>query len=215
MIVVTGAGRCGSSLMMQTLHLLGVPMIGDPEKDQGRNTLMSEDSSGELRKQIINMNPKGYWELAIKDIYNMIDFGWPDHEGKAIKIMGAAFTELNTPDIEKVIYCKRRDRDVQARGLHKLSQVDLQIKEETNSSNVYVNWFKGKTVDDVYSRQELTLKHIDYIIKHDKIPTLDVVFEDIVTNPTMEIERVVQFLNLDVDISKAVNNVDVRNEISV
>ena len=70
MIVVTGAGRCGSSLMMQTLHLLGVPMIGDPENDKGRNTLMSDDVTGELTKKIIDANPKGYWELAIKDIYD-------------------------------------------------------------------------------------------------------------------------------------------------
>ena len=215
MIVVTGAGRCGSSLMMQTLHLLGVPMIGDPENDKGRNTLMEEDPTGILANQLIDMNPKGYWELAIKDIYNMVDFGFPEHKGKAIKIMAAAFTELNTNDIEKVIFCHRRDRVTQAEGLHKISQLDLQIKENHGSSNVYVDWFKGKSVDDVYARQELTLKHIEYIINHDNLTRLDVVFEDIVTNPNEEIGKVVQFLELDVDISKAVNNVDVRNEASV
>lgn len=215
MIVVTGAGRCGSSLMMQTLHLLGVPMIGDPENDKGRNTLMADDSTGNLAKKLIDLNPKGYWELPIKDIYKMTDFGFPEHRGKGIKIMGAAFTELNTHDIERVIYCKRKDRVTQAEGLHKISQIDLQIKEESGSSNVYIDWFKGKSVDDVYSQQELTMIHIDYILKHDKIPTLDIIFEDIVTNPRPEIEKVVQFLNLDVDISKAIDNVDVRNEVSV
>jgi endo-1,4-beta-mannosidase len=145
----------------------------------------------------------------------MIDFGFPEHEGKAIKIMAAAFSELNTNDIEKVIFCHRRDRVTQAEGLHKISQLDLEIKEKHGSSNVYIDWFKGKSVDDVYARQELTMKHIEYIINHDKLPRLDIMFEDIVTNPRQEIEKVVQFLELDVDISKAINNVDVRNEASV
>ena len=215
MIVVTGAGRCGSSLMMQTLHLLGVPMIGDPENDKGRNTLMDEDSSGILAKQIIKMNPKGYWELPINDVYNMIDFGFKDHEGKAIKILAAPFTQLNFNDIDKVIYCKRRDRETQAKGVWDMSRIDLRIKAENNSSNRYIDWFENKTVDDIRNRQDLMIRHLEYTLRHYKIPVLDIVFEDIVTNPRKEIEKVVQFLDLDVDISKAIDNVDVRNEASI
>lgn len=215
MIVVTGAGRCGSSLMMQTLYHLGVPMLGTPETDTGCNTMLKEDPTGILAQQIIDMNPKGYWELPIKEIYKMIDFGFPEHVGCAVKIMGAAFSDLNTNDIENVIFCKRRDRDTQAEGLHKMAQLDLEIKKRNNTTNTYIDWFENKTVDDVFMRQQLTLHHIEHILKEENVNYIEVVFEDIVSNPQPEIERVVQFLNLDVDISKAVDNVDVRNEISV
>ena len=201
--------------MMQTLHLLGVPMIGDPENDKGRNTLMSDDVTGELTKKIIDANPKGYWELAIKDIYDMIDDGFGNHEGRAIKIMGAAFTEIPTENIEKVIFCKRRDRMTQAEGLHRIAQIDLEIKEIHGSSNAYIDWFKGKSVQDVYSIQQLTLNHITHVLKRDGIETLDIIFDDVVTNPQPEIEKVVRFLELDVDISAALENVDTRNETSV
>tara|TARA_Y100000593_G_C4297612_1_gene331498 strand:- start:810 stop:1460 length:651 start_codon:yes stop_codon:yes gene_type:complete len=216
MIVVTGAGRCGSSLMMQTLSLLGVPMIGNPEKDFGVNTMMHEDSEGILAARLMKMNPKGYWELPISEIYQMVDNGFPEHTGHAIKVMGAAFTQLDTDDIERVIFCKRRDRLTQAEGLHKLSQIDLQIKDGSNSKDLpYIDWFRNKNVSDVFGRQELTLNHIQYVLSTDEVPTLDIFFEDIVSNPKPEIEKVVHFLNLDVDISKAIENVDVRNEASV
>ena len=201
--------------MMQTLHLLGVPMIGDPENDTGRNTLMEDDHIGELSKQIIEANPKGYWELAIKDIYNLIDNGFDNHTGRAIKIMGAAFTELPTENIEKVIFCKRRDRVTQAEGLWRIAQIDLEIKETQGSSNPYVDWFKDRSVQDIYTLQQLTLNHIEHILNRENIDVIDIVFEDIVSNPQPEIEKVVRFLELDVDISKAVENVDVRNEASV
>jgi len=201
--------------MMQTLHLLGVPMLGDSENDKGRNTLMNDDPTGELTQQIIEANPKGYWELDIKDIYDMIDNGFGNHKGRAIKTIGATFTEIPPENIEKVIFCKRKDRIIQAEGLHRIAQIDLNIKEKYGSSNVYIDWFKDKSVQDIYSIQQLTLNHITHILKRDKLESLDIVFEDIVTNPEPEIKKVVRFLELDVDISKAVDNVDTRNEISI
>lgn len=201
--------------MMQTLHLLGVPMIGDPEVDTGRNTLMKDDHIGELSKKLVAANPKGYWELDIHDLYKLIDNGFGDHEGRAIKIMGAAFTEVPAENIEKVIFCRRKDRMTQAEGLWNIAQIDLEIKETQGSSNEFVDYFKDKSIQDVYTMQELTMNHAGYIIEKEHLDTLDIVFEDIVTNPRPEIEKVVRFLNLDVDISKAVKNVDTRNETSV
>ena len=129
--------------------------------------------------------------------------------------MGGVFTEVPTENIEKVILCERKDRVTQAEGLWKVAQLDLNIKETQGSSNSYIDWFKGRSIQDVYSLQQLTLNFIEHILKRDCIDTLRITFEDIVTNPQPEIEKVVRFLELDVDISKAVENVDVRNEASI
>tara|TARA_R100000234_G_C5003213_1_gene181297 strand:- start:4978 stop:5625 length:648 start_codon:yes stop_codon:yes gene_type:complete len=214
-IVVTGAGRCGSSLMMQTLHLLGVPMIEDPENDRGRNTLMDADDTGKIAEKIIAANPKGYWELPIKDVYHKINHGFGEHNGRAIKIIGSIFTEVAPAKVEKVILCLRKSSYEQAEGLLNLAKLDLEIRDKNPNTMPYIEWFRGRDVNDVLMLQRTQLNHIYNNVTENKIPLLEIMFDDIVTNPQPEIEKVVRFLGLDVDISKAVENVDVRNETSV
>ena len=42
------------------------------------------------------------------------------------------------------------------------------------------------------------------------IPTIDICFEDMLNDPEGEIKSLVRFLDIDVDITEAVNNVDKR-----
>ena len=190
-------------------------MIGDPENDKGRNTLMADDRTGEVAKEIIAANPKGYWELPIKDVYNKINYGFGNHKGKALKSLGSMFVEIDPTQIEKVILCSRKSSYSQAEGLLNLAKLDLKIRADNPNTLPYIEWFRGRTVNDVLKLQHLQENHITHVINQNNIPILEIIFEDIVTNPQPEIERVVRFLELDVDISKAIQNVDVRNETSI
>jgi len=215
LIVVTGAGRCGSSLMMQTLHLLGVPMLGDPENDKGRNTLKDYDKSGKIAEKIIDVNPKGYWELPINTLYDNLSYGFGDHCGKAIKVLSGLFTDIDATAVEKVILCRRSNTYKQAEKILELANLDLEIRDSNPDTSPLIEWYRGKTIMDIVLVQDLQLNYTRHIIKTNNIPSLDILFEDIVSNPQEEIEKVVRFLELDVDISRAVENVDVRNETSV
>ena len=190
-------------------------MIGDPENDMGRNTLKDHDESGVLAKQILDVNPKGYWELPIDVIYDTLDNNFSNHHGKAIKILSGLFTCIDPTVVEKVILCRRSNTYNQAEKILELANLDLEIRDNNTNTSPLIEWYRGKTVMDIVLVQDLQLQHTRRIINTNNIPSIDILFEDIVTNPKPEIEKVVRFLNLDVDISEALNNVDVRNEISV
>ena len=127
MILVTGTGRCGTSLMMQTLYHLGVPLIGNPQDDNNTHCQWGSYDivvSEELNKKTKEFNPKGYWELALNTIVDVCQKGFKEsYTGQAIKIVGALVTIINTQDIEKVIICKRKNRTRQAESMYDLAQV--------------------------------------------------------------------------------------------
>ena len=226
MILVTGTGRCGSSLMMQTLCYLGVPLIGDPENYNNVHCLwnsyqLKDDEveavtvkiSEELDFVAREMNPKGYWELPLDDIITRCKKGFGSKDkGQAIKIIGGLVSELGTEDIEKIILCTRRNREAQAKSTLKLGQTDMQIAESSGVEGAHFSdWYREKTYIDVMSMQTTQGCMLDNLITNYGIPSIDVCFEDILENPKREIQSVVHFLELgDVDISEAVDNVDKR-----
>lgn len=92
MYVVTGCFRSGTSLCLQTMALLGVPMAAPkflPEHDN-----------------IKEFNPNGFYELNDYD-------GVKDerHEGKAIKLFGKQLYDTPKWLIKKLIYIERRKED--------------------------------------------------------------------------------------------------------
>jgi len=226
MILVTGTGRCGSSLMMQTLYYLGVPLVGDPKVDNDEhlfwgaynivnreNTDVKVKASPELDKKARSFNPKGYWELDMLTIIDHCRKGFGEQNiGHVIKITGALVTELQTNDIEKMIICKREDTVKQAESMMDLAKIDIQIAEENNlKSPNFTEWYKDKTYLDVMTMQTTQGIMLDSLAMNYDIPSIPVYFEDMLKNPEKEIKELVQFLELgDVDISEAINNVDKR-----
>ena len=91
MIAVTGGSRSGTSLMMQTLKILGIPVIGEKF---GANTY-------------IEGNPKGYWEPSA-DISNE---GVHEPLDGAIKLFGYSLYKSNQDCIDHVIMCTRDESD--------------------------------------------------------------------------------------------------------
>ena len=200
MILVTGAGRCGSSLMMQTLNLLGFPLYGEPGD---YNSITDHDKEESKR-----VNPKGFYEIPVEDIIKLLETGFDEtSKGKAIKILGSIGWLLDPKDIEKAILCLRRDREAQAISLHNLANLELsmQKKYKDNRLSKYLTMYKGKSVRDVKTLQDDTLRLLHDVLSHTN--HIVVYFEDILSNPHHEIQRVADFLEIDTPIDKAVDNV--------
>lgn len=90
MIVVTGSARTGTSLLMQTLLILGY-------KTPAKPFLKEHD-------EIKQYNPKGFFEL-----YHEIMGGVQHHkwEGQAVKLFPSILAFTNIDYISKMIVCKR------------------------------------------------------------------------------------------------------------
>ena len=89
MIVVTGTFRSGTSLMMQTLKLLGINIVGNKFDKWNRE----------------RWNPKGYWELPVDDTIDGIKDN--RYEGKGIKLFVQQLTKTNPNLFSKAIRCTR------------------------------------------------------------------------------------------------------------
>ena len=92
MIVVSSSPRCGSSLCMQTLDLLGVPMAAPK--------FLVEHTD------IREFNPNGFYEINSEQ-------GVTDerYKGKAIKLFGAQLWRTKKELIDKLIFIDRNKED--------------------------------------------------------------------------------------------------------
>ena len=131
--VVSGEPRSGTSLMMQTLELLGVPVAGDKFPQEGRDDArITEMPPGKERDRAEaqqkarldhakKMNPRGFYELpgiVMGGLRHMRD----DLKGKAIKVVTNGLYERELPNgraagtplalVDKVIFCLRDPRHI-------------------------------------------------------------------------------------------------------
>jgi hypothetical protein len=210
MILVTGAGRCGSSLMMQTLELLDVPLVAPVGNC---NTLVWQSDSVEYQERWKEMNPKGIYEVPIDFLLEYIRNGWtPEefHTGKAVKILSTLVSCIKPELIEKIIICSRKDRDRQAESMYDLAQLELEVSEITGLDNPYTLSYRGKSLADMKEGQDATLDVIYHVVGKNNIPTIEVHYEDMLEDPEKEIDCIACFLETNVDITNAVNNVNTR-----
>lgn len=94
MLVVTGAPRTGTSMMMQTLEILGVPVTGEKFSELNCHKAY---------------NPKGYYELDAVEISEGIKDD--RYKGKAIKLFQQGLRNTLEKHINKLIVCKRYPND--------------------------------------------------------------------------------------------------------
>jgi hypothetical protein len=200
LIVVTGAGRCGSSMLMQTLYHLGVPMFGDPLGGE-HNTLAPLDPTGIYARKIREKNPNGYWELDIEFVLDSVKkpFGM-NGAGKALKALAATFPSIPKRNIDLAILCLRRDRNKQAQSMHELIQLEGKIADDSEQDLGHIGErikaIQHWTVDDVRRNQNLALDVITKKLTEESILTHTVYFEDMKKKPKEEIESLVSSLNL-------------------
>lgn len=108
MIIVTGL-RSGTSLMMQTLKILGTPITGVDYHD--------EFSHKEL-------NPKGYWNLTMSETVGGIQHN--KYKGMAVKLGGADLYQTKENLIDRIIWCRRNKTDT-IESIKKLLELNQHI----------------------------------------------------------------------------------------
>lgn len=200
--IVSGEPRSGTSLMMQTLKLLGMT-IWHKER---------ENISQELRKQSELLNPKGFYELPIvskginltkiqeknPSFYQEII----DNDNSVIKLVthGLINTDINL--INKIIFCTRDPRAIA------WSQTDL-------VQNVMVS---GKDGEWIYPKLNITCN--SYIVNIyrflQKLPEFPkkiiyIDYQNMNEQPDVEINKIIEFLEIsptEKQIQDAINNVD-------
>jgi len=157
MIIVTGL-RSGTSLIMQTLKLLGVPVVGFKFHD--------DFSHAEL-------NPKGYYDLPISETWEGLNTN--KHKGKAVKLGGYQLSKTHPKYVDKVIVCDRNKKATTS-SILRLMKADYNISrikptvenaELAYNSNKYLidEYIKAKTniriqYEDMIERSELAVYKI-------------------------------------------------------
>ncbi len=212
MIAVVGAGRCGTSLMMQTLELLGVPLYGAPGS-RGSHQLWQEwhKLAGiEIPKDISNThNLKGYYEVSVGEINNFI-YGNKTTD-KAVKFTCLDIIDIPLDKLTHIIYCYREDIKAAAASMDKLAKSDLEYAKEMGYENVFANIYSDISLEDWLDHMNRYTKLITSWLKSSAVPYIKVKFEDITTNPEPIIKHIGDFLNFDdPNISAALKNVDKR-----
>lgn len=135
MIVVTGAPRTGTSLVMQTLALLGVPMAAPKFIP--------------LHEPIRHFNPNGFYEL---EFYGGIKTN--EYKDKAIKLFGYQYATTDKSLISKTIITTR-NKDEAVNSYNKLSSL-LPEEYHVNASDLYdANVFYINSVKDDYLELDL------------------------------------------------------------
>lgn len=210
MIAVIGAGRCGTSLMMQTLDILGVPLLGNP---QGRATHQLWQAYFKNKKELdpisVQHNAKGYYELSFEEIGGII-YGcpWSYEYGKAVKFTTDRVVDINSSRLEKVIFCKRKSLQKAAESMHLLAQSDLDYAKR-HDLNSFANLYTTMTAKNWRQHMLMFNKLVESWLEDNDIPTLTVWFENMLENTEPTIQKVADFLEIDrPNLSAALKNVD-------
>lgn len=190
-LAITGEPRSGTSLMMQTLELLGIPC----EKQR----VFASDQK-RVSERADYLNPKGFYEVpgvVVRGVRN----GAERFYGKALKLVATGMVRTNPEHIEKVIVCTRDPREVAD------SQTML-------SSNISVaqdgGWgFSPQFQMPLAARYIIEMGYLCAWL-HQHMDTEDILcvdFADMHENPRAEIDRLCKFLGVPL-VESAVHNVD-------
>jgi hypothetical protein len=215
MIVVSGMPRSGSSLMMQTLKHLGVPLVGVGDYDfQGNSYLHSQDISIEDQDKVSKHNPQGYYDIPFEDHSK---YFFESYEGEAMKLLGpVAVMIIPKENVEKVILCDRRGRDAQALSFMKLAMLDVEIiDKEVEAGHIDPHSLRVKSIR---SYRNLELQQFKNIVnfgsasiarwwRDTDIKVLKIFYEDMIDTPELTVKTIRKFLGISGSIEEAVNNI--------
>lgn len=178
MIIVTGL-RSGTSLIMQTLKILGVPVAGYAYHDE----FMHKD-----------LNPRGYWNLPMAETLGGINHH--NYKGYAVKLGGADLLKTNPTLVSKVIRCQRE------KGACVQSIMRLMSKAENRKM---LNFEPSKqSAEKFYELNEMFAERFRL---RPGPPFLDVQFEEMLCNMSKVSKNVAEFLDVPCNERACVNNV--------
>lgn len=148
MIVVTGAPRTGTSLVMQTLALLGVPMSAPKFIPQ--------------HKPIKHLCLNGYYEL------NLWGGASDEYKDKAIKLFGYQYFLTDEKLIDKVIHTKREKNDA-VKSYEKLKkylpkEYDVDSEKLYDANEYYIAKKKNNAIEINFKEKDDSEKYVSKII---------------------------------------------------
>lgn len=190
MIIVTGSCRSGTSMMMQTLQLLGVPIAGEASHPDF---------------PIVEGNPKGYFDLPFKEHMEGLDC--VKYKDKAIKVLGEWLLRVPHDSVTHIIVCKRRSGGAQDRSTIKLLEKELDFESPSKEREVLLEVCAALTPAQITERRFNNYHHINFYLESFIGYCMEVYFEDMLYDTVNTIKNIKDFLALDIDITKAVKNV--------
>ena len=189
MILVTGSGRSGTSLMMQSLGLLGLPLAGVPFHDDF---------------PVHELNPKGYYDLPFNTM--LLGVG-KEYEGSVVKLFGKWLKQADHTIVSHVIVCRRKDTAAQDASLKNAFQKETQVR---TASVVRAKFLENIPEDCEYRRvRKNNYREVRNFTNKHTLPTHTVWFEDFKEHPVTTLKDLTVFLGIEgVDLEDAINNVD-------
>jgi len=177
MIVVTGSIRTGTSLLMQTLKLLGLPIAGTAYHDDFPDT---------------DFNPNGYWELPKAETLQGINSN--EYHGKAVKLFGLQLYRTNPVYVNSVIVCRRNKDDAVKSTMKLLVRRGKDIGLEPTIKNA----------EGIYDKN---YAYIDMFLVASMVPCIHVSYEEMIAHPDRAISMIACFVGAEKKITKALKNV--------
>lgn len=176
--VVSGLPRSGTSMMMKMLEAGGIDPLTDHEREP------DED------------NPKGYYEFERVKKLEDGDTAWlPMAEGKAVKVISALLKHLPDGYTYRVIFMRRK--------LDEVLESQRKMLER-----------RGEDPDQASEAElkELFLKHVgnveDWADAQGNVEVLFVSYNDVVSDPYGQLDRIDAFLGGGLDVQAMAEIVD-------
>ena len=190
MIVVTGSARSGTSLMMQTLKLLGVPVEGHKFHDDF---------------PIVEANPKGYYDLPFETLRDGLG---EKYTGKAVKLLGEWLPFSNPANMTHVIVCKRRDTQAQDRSVRRCLKLESEVQNDSEIRSKLLNVCLRLTPKQISQR-----RRDNYLLINDYLTQftgyyMEVFYEDMIYDTINTIESIKEFVDSAEKADDAIKNVD-------
>jgi len=177
-VVVSGLPRSGTSLMMNMLRAGGVPIVTDD--------LRTADDD----------NPKGYFELERVKQLSKGDVAWVEAaHGQAVKVISALLEHLPPSASYKVLFMLRRLPEVLASQRKMLER-------------------RGEPTDTIPDAQMAALfeRHLEkiegWLAAQPNFSVLYVPYHELAEQPERQLDRIVEFLGLNLDRQAMLTAVD-------
>ena len=176
--IVSGLPRSGTSMMMKMLEAGGVPPLTDEIRAADKD------------------NPKGYYEFERVKKMPDGDKAWMvEAQGKSVKVISALLEHLPPEYTYKVIFMRRDMNEILA------SQKKMLIRQ-------------GKPTDKVSDEDLARMyeKHLEkvqaWLTSQPNVSTLDVDYNLLLENSRPYLERIRNFLGVDLNIERMGNVID-------
>ena len=176
--IVSGLPRSGTSMMMKMLEAGGVPPLTDEIRTADRD------------------NPKGYYEFERVKKMPDGDKAWMvEARGKSVKVISALLEHLPPQYDYKVIFMRRDMNEILA------SQKKMLVRQGKPTDKV--------SDEDLARMYEKHLAKVQtWLASQRNISTLDVDYNLLLESPRPYLERIRNFLGVDLNIERMGNVID-------